>query len=98
MPRSAFRSTSLTDSNPDIVGRNTFFVDGTNTVDLGLGKTVTIAGQQSLLVRVEMFNAFNQVQFGIPSSSIAAANFGQITGLAINYSPRVMQLLIRYRF
>ncbi len=98
LPRSAFQSTSLTDSNPDIVGRNTFFVDGTNTVDLGLGKTVTISGRQSLLVRVEMFNAFNQVQFGIPSSSIAAANFGQITGLAINYSPRVMQLLVRYRF
>jgi len=98
LPRSAFRSTSLTDVNPDIVGRNTFFLDGTNTVDLGIGKSVNFAGRQSLLVRVELFNAFNQVQFGFPSVSIAATNFGQITTLANSYQARVVQLLVRYRY
>ena len=39
-------------------------------------------------LRVETFNTFNHTQFTAPSSSVTAANFGQITG---TYTQRVYQ-------
>jgi outer membrane receptor protein involved in Fe transport len=98
LPRSAFRSLVITDINADLVGRNTFFVDGTNRVDLGLYKTFNLPYRHSLNVRIEAFNAFNQMQFGFPSNNVTAANFGVINSGATAYAPRVVQLALRYRF
>ncbi len=53
---------------------------------------------QTVAVRIEAFNAFNQVKFGFPTSDIASANFGRILGGATSYSPRVVQLVLRYRY
>jgi outer membrane receptor protein involved in Fe transport len=99
LPRSAFRSTAFGDSVGDIVPRNSFFADGTNNVDLALAKIFEMPWSgHSLWVRVEAFNAFNQVQFGFPVTDIANANFGAIVGTATAYSPRVLQLVLRYRY
>jgi hypothetical protein len=49
-------------------------------------------------VRVEAFNAFNQVRFGFPNTDINNANFGRILGTATSYAPRTIQLVLRYRY
>jgi hypothetical protein len=97
LPLSAFRSPQYGETA--LVGRNTFFGDGTNTVDLGLYKSFPMRARQRVLLRLEMYNAFNQVQFGFPARSIAdPATFGQITGTSVLYNPRVVQVAARYTF
>ena len=94
---SAFRSPQFGET--ELVGRNTFFGDGTNTVDLGLYKSFALPANHRVLLRLEMYNAFNQVQFGFPARSIAdPANFGAITGTSVLYNPRVVQIAVRYLF
>jgi hypothetical protein len=97
LPLSAFRIPQFGDT--ELVGRNTFFGDGTNTVDFGLYKAFAMPANHRLLLRLEMYNAFNQVQFGFPSRSIdTPATFGQITGTSVLYNPRVVQIAVRYTF
>jgi hypothetical protein len=99
LPRTAFRPLAFGDSIEDLVPRNAFYGDGTQVVDLALSKTFTMPWQaHSLGVRIEAFNAFNQVQFGFPETNIGSATFGAINGLATAYSPRVIQLVLRYRY
>jgi hypothetical protein len=97
LPLSAFRSAQYGDT--DLVGRNTFYGDGTETVDLGLYKTVSLPNNQRVMVRLEMFNAFNHVQFAFPARAISAPEtFGRITGTSNTYGPRVVQIAARYLF
>jgi outer membrane receptor protein involved in Fe transport len=98
LPRSAFRPLVITDLNAELVGRNTFFVDGTDRVDLGIQKSFTFPRGQSLNVRVEAFNAFNHAQFGFPGTNVTAATFGVLNTTATTYQPRIVQLALRYRF
>ena len=49
-------------------------------------------------VRIEAFNAFNTVKFGFPVNDIANVNFGRLIGAATDYAPRVLQLVLRYRY
>jgi hypothetical protein len=99
LPASAFRSLLITDLNAELVGRNTFFVDGTNRVDLTVQKNFAITRGQSLNVRVDAFNAFNQVQFGFPGTSVTTpATFGVLNTTATAYASRVVQFSLRYRF
>jgi hypothetical protein len=57
------------------VGRNTLRADGINNVDLGFIKNTQIAQGQKLQFRIELFNAFNSRDFGIPEGRINNANF-----------------------
>ena len=99
LPRNAFRSVAFTDGVADLSPRNAFFADGTNNVDLALSKTFRMPWSlHSLAVRVEGFNVFNTAQFGFPVVDLNAPNFGAITGMATSYSPRVVQLVLRYRY
>ena len=99
LPRSAFRPSTYTDTVDDLVPRNAFYSDGVHTVDLAASKIFSMpwAGH-SVAVRIEGFNVFNQVQFGIPTVDIASTSFGRILGGANNYSPRVLQFVLRYRY
>jgi hypothetical protein len=99
LPRAAFRSVTFSDSVDDLVPRNSFFTDGTNNVDLALAKVFDMPWSgHSLSVRFEAFNAFNQVQFSFPQNDLNAVNFGAIVAAHPNYSPRVLQLVLRYRY
>src|SRR5215216_5338547 len=70
LPRAAFRTLTVADSNTPIIGRNTFFSDGVKTVDLGITKIFTMPWEgHRLTLRADLFNAFNHVQYGIPSAS-----------------------------
>jgi hypothetical protein len=99
LPRSAFRTLTIADLNTPLLGRNTFFADGVRNVDVGISKIFTMPWEgHRLTVRADLFNAFNHVQFGFPSSDITSANFGAITGLATQYAPRSVQVSLRYQY
>jgi hypothetical protein len=53
---------------------------------------------QKLWLRADLFNAFNHVQYGFPSSVITNTNFGAITGVATLYAPRSIQVSLRYQY
>ena len=99
LPITAFRQATPADFGKNTVGRNTFFVDGTANVDLGMYKNFKLPFEgHRLSFRAEMFNAFNHVQFGFPNTNSADPAFARITGTAIQYNPRVVQLAMRYIF
>ena len=50
-----------------------------SSTDLSLMKNVPSAATARFQVRVEIFNVFNQVNYGNPNASFGAANFGSIT-------------------
>jgi outer membrane receptor protein involved in Fe transport len=81
-----------------VVGRNTFFSDGQATVDLGLYKTFRVPWQHTFTVRFEAYNAFNSVQYGLPTADISNTNFGRVLTGATQYAPRTLQLGLQYKF
>ncbi len=95
LPRSAFQRATPEDT-ADLVGRNTFYADGVRNVDLGLAKNVFLPGEDRLLIRVELYNAFNRRQWAFPTSDIASATFGRITS-QFN-TARSLQVHVRYIF
>ena len=99
LPRSAFRPLTSADFNTPIVGRNTFFLDGAKTVDFGIAKIFSMPWEgHKLTLRADMFNVFNHVQYGFPSASLANTNFGAITSVATLYTPRNIQVSLRYQY
>jgi outer membrane receptor protein involved in Fe transport len=99
LPRSAFRSATFGDTIDDLVPRNAFYSPGTRNVDALLGKTFRLPWSgQTAGVRIEAYNLFNTVKFGFPTTDIASANFGKLLIGATSYSPRVVQLVLRYRY
>jgi hypothetical protein len=50
-----------------------------SSTDLSFMKTVPVGGEMRFQVRVEVFNIFNQVNYGNPNASYDAAAFGSIT-------------------
>ncbi|MGH9477382.1 MAG: TonB-dependent receptor domain-containing protein [Terriglobales bacterium] len=65
------------------LGRNTFYGPGLNNFDLSLVKTTPLAGDRTLRLRAEVFNAFNHPNFGSPSTT-----FG--SGYTISSTPDVV--------
>ena len=57
------------------VGRNTLRADGIANLDVAFIKNTRLAGDRRLQFRVEMFNATNTRNFGIPEGRINNANF-----------------------
>jgi hypothetical protein len=49
------------------------------TTDLSMAKNVPVGGNVRLQVRVELFNAFNNVNYGNPGATFGAATFGRIS-------------------
>jgi len=99
LPRTAFRALTSADFNTPILGRNTFYLDGVKNVDLGITKIFAMPWEgHKLTVRADMFNAFNHVQYGFPSSVTTNTNFGAITSAATLYAPRNIQVSLRYQF
>ena len=61
-------------------GRNILRGPKSVNTDLSLMKNFTLHGSTRLQVRVEMYNAFNNVNYGSPNATFGAANFGEISG------------------
>jgi hypothetical protein len=60
-------------------GRNILTAPGFEDIDFAISKTTAIKERVALQFRAEAFNLFNHPNFGQPSNSITAANYGQIT-------------------
>jgi len=65
------------------IGRNTFFTDGLNYTDLSAFKEFKIREGMKFILRFEFYNAFNSVDFDIPSSRLITdgSTLGRITAL-----------------
>jgi hypothetical protein len=70
-------------------GRNILRGPKFSSTDLSFMKNFPFGGEVRLQVRVEIFNIFNQVNYGNPNASLGSAAFGTITSAG---SMRQMQL------
>jgi hypothetical protein len=59
-------------------------------------KNTSIKENLRLQIRAEAFNAFNHVQFGIPTTTITSNAFGRITSQ--QNSPRDIQFALKLMF
>jgi hypothetical protein len=80
---------------PGSATRNPIRGPGFASADLSLFKNVALGGSHRIQLRLEAFNAFNQVRFNNPSGAFNTANFGRITSAQ---DGRVVQLGIKYLF
>ncbi|HET7710959.1 MAG TPA: carboxypeptidase regulatory-like domain-containing protein, partial [Thermoanaerobaculia bacterium] len=98
LPYSAFRRATFGDTVEDLTGRNTFFTDGQESLDLGLYKSFGLPAANTIMLRFDVFNVFNHTTWGFPSNDWGAAtastNFGRI--LSTNYTPRTFQAGLRF--
>ena len=60
--------------------------------DLGIIKNFRFRETYNIQFRTELFNAFNQVNFGNPSGVVTAANFGRLTTAL---DPRLIQFALK---
>jgi hypothetical protein len=77
------------------LGRNTFRGPGYMTIDLALGRTLTITESKRLQFRLEAFNALNNVNLFLPNADLSVSNFGKSTQA---FEPRNLQLSARFSF
>lgn len=102
LPASAFRPLNNADIGHavSLVGRNTFYLDGVKNVDFAITKNFLMPWEgHKLMLRADLFNAFNHVQYGFPASlDITSASFGRLTAGATTYSPRTIQVSLRYQY
>jgi hypothetical protein len=77
------------------VGRNTLRTDGIGNLDLGLMKNTRIGGTM-LQVRIEMYNATNTRNFGVPEGRVTSSNF--LNQWGTNGGARTIWGALRYVF
>lgn len=92
-------------------GHNVFFMPSNQRVDFSLFKDFRITESKRLQFRAEAFNLANKPSFGMPGTNIAswagtgaaavptaAGNFGKITSMNAFYTPRDIQLALKFVF
>ncbi len=67
-------------------------------VDLSLMKRMRFGGRVVVELRADAFNAFNHPNFGQPNGTLGSAQFGQVTGMAGAYIPRLVRFGARVIF
>ena len=76
-------------------GRGILFGPGYRNWNIALMKSFRTFEKQALQFRAELFNAFNNVNFGQPNSTISTPGAGQITSAG---SARIVQFGLKYSF
>lgn len=94
LPVSGFRRATPEDDFSDLIGRNTYYTDGREQIDLGLSKNIRAVGS-TLILRLDVFNVTDRVTWGVPVTDFANANFGRILSTHPDYVPRTIQLGLR---
>ncbi len=92
-------------------GHNIFFMPSNQRVDFSVFKDFKITESKRLQIRAEAFNLTNTPSFGLPGINIAswagtgtaalptaAGNFGKITSTNAFYTPRDIQLALKFVF
>ncbi|HEX2061633.1 MAG TPA: hypothetical protein VHK90_12910, partial [Thermoanaerobaculia bacterium] len=99
LPASGFRRATPEDSIDDLMGRNTYFTDGREQVDMSLSKSVPLMRRAgNLVLRLDVFNLFNHVTWGVPVNDFASVNFGRIISTHPDYVPRTFQVGVRFLY
>lgn len=103
LPVTAFRAATIADyqNGGNILGRNTFFRDGVNNIDLSFYKNFPLPFEgHRITLRADLFNAFNKVRYNLPNAfwSAGSTTFGRITSESNDYTPRNIQVSLRYVF
>jgi hypothetical protein len=78
------------------VGRNTLRADGIGNVDIGFIKNTRLKENQNVQLRVEMYNATNTRNFGIPEGRINSSNF--LNQWGTDGGSRRIVIALRYMF
>ena len=66
------------------------------SADMALSRLVSFTATRQLELRLEIFNLFNNFNWGNPVTNFDAGTFGRITASAGD--PRIMQFGIKYGF
>lgn len=77
------------------LGRNTFRGPRYATVDLSLARSFVVGEGKQLQLRLESFNAFNNVNLYLPNADLSVGNFGKST---LAYDARTLQGGVRFIF
>ena len=82
------------------MGRNTFFRDGVNNIDVSFYKSFLLPFEGQDRLRADMFNAFNHVRYALPATvwSAGSSTFGRITSESNDYQPQNVHFSLRYVF
>ena len=78
------------------VGRNTFRMDGIRTIDAALSRRIPLHGSSALDFRIEGFNVFNRVNFGVPVRILESPAFGRTYDQTVD--PRTIRFYARLSF
>ncbi len=92
--RSAFTEPALYTFGNE--GRNSLRGDWIRNVDLSLFRNFRFTESKSLEFRAEFFNAFNNVVWANPDSTLGDPNFGKILGM--ENTPRQIQFALKFKF
>jgi hypothetical protein len=76
--------------------RNLLRADGIGNVDIGIVKHTRFANGQNMQIRIDLFNATNTRNFGIPDGRVTSSNF--LNQWATDGGSRRIWLALRYAF
>ena len=76
-------------------GRNTINGPNFTSLDLAVLKNISLFGEHRVQLRLEIFNALNNVNFLIPNRNFGTPQFGTVTAAR---DARSMQLGVKYLF
>ena len=76
--------------------KNEFYGPKYSNLDVAAYKSFRLRENQTFQIRIEAYNVFNNVRFGLPNTNLSSSEFGRITTTVGN--PRKMQLALRYQF
>jgi hypothetical protein len=76
-------------------GRGILRGDGIVIFDISVLKNIFITEQKGFQFRLEMFNAFNHPDFGLPGATLGGPGFGVVSSAR---SGRNLQLGLRFAF
>jgi len=79
-------------------GRNVLRSDGVTNVDFSLFKNVPLGERLKLQLRVEAFNIFNLMSYGVPNGLLNQPTTAQVNALAQGISPRQLQFGLKFEF
>jgi hypothetical protein len=67
-------------------------------MDFSLFKIFPVREKTTLELRAEAFNLTNTANFSTPNSTVGSPQFGQITSMTYNYTPRALQFAAKLQF
>lgn len=78
--------------------RNALYGPHFRHVDLSAFKDFNITESKLIQFRAETFNISNTPSFANPNATLGNGQYGQITGLNVNYTPREFQFVLKLLF